>query len=143
MRYLKNEIFIRYDGSKLTLSDDEKNIPEHDASVAETLAVALRIYDTNHNRFVREGQLLSPTEIKSFNALLDMLDGADPGGQVAIESQDFRLLWKLVEWTVTTSQLWRDAPIILKLLERSTETSPMQTLAPNGAANLPIPVREG
>jgi len=143
MRYIKNDVFVRFDGSKLSLSDDERQVPEHDASVAETLAVALRIYDSNHNRFVREGQLLSPTEIRSFNTLLDILDGAEVGGYVAIETQDFRLLWKLAEWTVTTSPLWRDAPVILKLLEQSTEARPAQTPSPNGTVKAPIPVREG
>lgn len=119
MRYIKNDLFKRYDGSPFSLSDDERGVPEHNATIGEVLSVALRVYDENHNRFVRTGQLLSPTEIRSFNVLLDLLEGAKPGAFIPIENDDFKLLQKLVGWTLPTSPAWRDAPTLQELLDQA------------------------
>ena len=135
MKYILNGLFFQHGGKPFLLSDEEQDVPEHQATDGEMLALVLRIYDENHNRFVRDGKLLSPTEIGAFNRLLPLLEHAGP--VIALETGDFALLVKVAGWAVPSSPAWRDTPGILEVLQTASSLPPLrqasdQSSNPNG-----------
>lgn len=135
MRYLLNDSYIQRDGKPMVVEDAERDIPSHHARTADVLALALRIYDENHNRFVRDGRLLSPTEIEAFNRALGILEAS--GDVIALETTDYTLVVKVVGWAFPTSPVWRETPTILALLQKATTLPPgaPEMLLAKGADN--------
>ena len=127
MKYIRTELFKVPTGKSIKISDPDKGIEDHEATVGEILRLCLTFYDNEHQGFVtRHNFILSPTETRVFNRLWDMFSASPEDGEwYALETEpDFKLLQKVTAWVSPYGPWWRHAPVIEDLLNRAPEKLP-------------------
>lgn len=124
MRYLKNDLFISAEEKPFQVEWLEEGISKHDAPVCEVLALVLTMFNLNHALFVRQGTLLNLSETECFNRLRALLKAAKEEAWVAIESEDFKLLEKMLGLVMPTVPWHQNWPLLNKALKNSPEKPP-------------------
>jgi len=131
MKYLKlDEVFIPIGSKEFTITEgDNKTV----ATKAAMLALALKAYQP-----MDQGRALSTLEIRSYNRVLDILEGPpQEGGYHRFEDVDYAVLVKVVKWVLPLLLWFRQAPAIEDILDGAVGTLPIVALpapSPDGVA---------
>lgn len=130
MRYVKNDLFTNHVGKPFRISDPEAGIPEHEGTVGEVIHLHLNFYDINHAAFAsRQTQILSQAETRSFNRCMEILTGeAQDGLYYRFETEDFKVVQKVLGWIAPLTPWWRDGPLLEDLLGSALERLPLEVL---------------
>lgn len=130
MRYIRNDLFTNHVGKPFRISDPEAGIPEHEGTVGEVIHLHLNFYDLNHAAFAaRQTQVLSQPETRSFNRCMEILQGKPQEGlYYRFETEDFKVVQKIVGWIASLTPWWRDGPLIEDLLGSALERLPQGML---------------
>lgn len=141
MKYLKNDLFIAITGKPFVVkeTDDESGEVTFDgeASIGKMLEVTLKTYELSHATFVRQGNVLPPTEIVSYNRVMDILkEEPQENGYYRFESEpDFKVLKKVIGWVVPVSPWWRNGPGIQEVLDQAVSELPTDGKSDNGVVD--------
>lgn len=123
MRYIENKIF-EPTGGQIVVKDENHDGEEHNATVGEVFKLILNYYQPT-----KEVQL-RPSEIRSFNRLLDILDGMPQFGDFyGLEDTDAELLKKITTgfaplMLMTGVQFWRNVPALEDILSSAPREIP-------------------
>lgn len=134
MRYIEETTFIGLKGEPFVTEKPSENIPAHDATTGEMLALLLLTYDTNHDYFATIKKMgLSAKEIARFNFIDAILEagpslkvgkGKDATSWWEFEDQDFNLLKKLLDWCGPEAPWWRQSVAFDAMLTAAAKDKP-------------------
>ena len=131
MRYLQlSDLFIPIGGT-----GEPFKVNDVPATKAAMIKLSLERYQPMDG-----GRTLSTLEIRSYNKVLDILEGPpQEGGYYRFEDVDYAVLTKTVKWVLPLLPWFRQAPQIEDILDGAVTTLP--TPSPDGVAkDVPEPV---
>lgn len=125
MKYLADVLVMAVTGGKpFVVEDKEAGIQRHDAHIGELVKITLNAY------VPRTGKVLETQgDIRSLNRVLDILDGA-PQEHVngtrywRFEDEDWKVLRRVVEWTVPVLPYFRLLDEIMRTLDGALSKLP-------------------
>ena len=123
MKYIKNELFNRWDDTPFTIGDSDKPEPGHHGTFAEVLRWSLKFYDVNHSVFVRDGNELTLSEASILVKLLKLLPQQAKDPEIVLESADYEVMAKVLGWIAPKVPWFLDMPAILELVRTASDIS--------------------